>query len=148
VVFLLLPALLAAYQEPLPLTVQKLSARFGGLASPLRTGDQFGRAVTSLGDLDLDGVTELAVGAHGDDDGGTERGTVWLCFLARDGSVRTTAKLPSTSGGLTGLAHRDEFGRAVGAPGDLDGDGVPDLIVGAPTTTAAARTRKRCASSS
>jgi len=43
--------------------------------------------VTSLGDLDGDGVGDLAVGALGDDDGGSERGAVWILFLDGDGQV-------------------------------------------------------------
>ncbi len=34
-----------------------------------------------MGDLDGDGVGDLAVGAHGDDDGGPLRGAVWMLFL-------------------------------------------------------------------
>ena len=35
----------------------------------------------SLGDLDGDGVSDLAVGAWFDDDGGTDRGAVYILFL-------------------------------------------------------------------
>ena len=34
-----------------------------------------------LGDLDGDGVVDLAVGAWHDDDGGFDRGSVWILFL-------------------------------------------------------------------
>jgi hypothetical protein len=37
--------------------------------------------MASVGDLDGDGLTDLAVGTHMDDDGGTDRGAVWLLFL-------------------------------------------------------------------
>ena len=37
-----------------------------------------------------------------------------------------------TAGGILGLAGNDRFGAAVAGPGDLDGNGLPDLIVGAP----------------
>ena len=37
--------------------------------------------MTSLGDLDGDGAGELAVGASWDDDGGPDRGAVWVLFL-------------------------------------------------------------------
>ena len=34
-----------------------------------------------VGDIDADGVGALAVGAIGDDDGGPDRGAVWILFL-------------------------------------------------------------------
>ena len=34
-----------------------------------------------MGDLDGDGAVDLAVGAREDDDGGTDRGAVWILFL-------------------------------------------------------------------
>ena len=37
--------------------------------------------MAALGDLDGDGVGDLAVGALGDDDGGSARGAVWVLFL-------------------------------------------------------------------
>ena len=43
--------------------------------------DCFGSSVASLGDLDGDGVTDLAVGAYGDDTGGSYRGAVHVLFL-------------------------------------------------------------------
>ena len=38
----------------------------------------FGVTATVLGDLDEDGVDNMAVGAYGDDDGGSIRGAVWI----------------------------------------------------------------------
>ena len=54
--------------------------------------DGFGHAVTSLGDLDNDGVPDLAVGAQWDDDGGTDRGAVYILFLNTAGTVRATVE--------------------------------------------------------
>jgi hypothetical protein len=41
----------------------------------------FGTSISFLGDLDVDGVTDIAVGGPGDDDGGESRGAVWVLFL-------------------------------------------------------------------
>ena len=112
--------------------MQKISLLAGGFSGPLRDGDQLGRALTGLGDLDGDGVPDLAAGANFDDDGGQNRGAVWILFLNRNGTVKRQAKVSSLSGGLTGLDNQDEFGRGLAGLGDFDGDGIPDLAASAP----------------
>ena len=64
-----------------------------------------------------------------------------LAPAARQGQVLSSLKISETAGGFTGvLDEQDQFGRAVAAIGDLDGDGIEDLAIGAPkgTTTAPA----------
>ena len=75
---------------------QKISSTQGGFTGILEFLDSFGVSVASLGDLDGDGVGDLAVGAEGDDDGGigffAERGAVWILFLNTDGTVKSHQK--------------------------------------------------------
>jgi|GEM_PF-6846935 len=61
--------------------IKRISDTEGGFTGVLDDGDFFGPSLSSLGDLDGDGVTDLAVGAQGDDDGGTGRGAVRVLFL-------------------------------------------------------------------
>ncbi len=115
------------------LSHQKISSTEGGFAGPLDNGDGFGNDVASLGDLDGDGVGDLAVGATRDDDGGTDRGAVWILFLNSDQTVKSRQKISDTEGGFTGtLDDVDAFGNGLSSLGDLDGDGVNDLAVGTP----------------
>ena len=97
----------------------------------LANDDFFGRSVTSLGDLDGDGVTDLAVGAVFDDTNGIERGAVHVLFLNASGTVKSSTKIASGTNGGPILLDRDFFGSSVASLGDLDGDGVTDLAVGA-----------------
>jgi len=90
------------------------------------TGDRFGQAVCGLGDLDGDGRGDVAVGAPLADVNGTNSGRVEV-FSGADGSVLLV---------LDGAAAWDQFGFALAGPGDVDGDGVPELLVGAPFSDA------------
>jgi len=103
----------------------------------LDLGDRFGSSVVALGDLDGNGVSDLAVGAPSDDDGAippiSGAGAVYVLFLSANGTIGSHLKFSATEGGFGGkLSFGDAFGTALAAPGDLDGNGVPDLIVGAP----------------
>jgi len=56
---------------------QKISANSGAFNGNLDNGDQFGSAIADTGDLEADGVRDLAVGAPFDDDDGNDRGAIW-----------------------------------------------------------------------
>ncbi|MFW9842864.1 MAG: hypothetical protein ACFFES_18405, partial [Candidatus Thorarchaeota archaeon] len=121
------------------LAQQKISDTEGGFDGVLDSADWFGASVAALGDLDGDGVSDLAVGSPGDDDGGSgpyaDRGAVYVLFLNPDGSVKGHQKISATEGGFSGLLDLDFFGVSAAALGDLDGDGVGDLAVGIDPTT-------------
>jgi len=114
------------------LTVQKISALEGTFTGALDNLDEFGDSVANLGDLDDTGPSAraIAVGAGGDDDGGTDRGAVWILFLGMDGKVKSWSKISSTQGNFAGPLHNtDDFGGAIASLGDLDVMGPSALAI-------------------
>ena len=65
-------------------------------------------------------------------DRGLDRGAVWVLFLNANGTVKGHQKISDTAGNFAGVLNDgDAFGMAVASVGDLDGNGVIDLVVGA-----------------
>jgi hypothetical protein len=120
----------AAAQPGWVLSHQKISDTEGGFTGILDDDDHFGKSAASLGDLDGDGVGDLAVGAHGDDDGGPARGAVWVLFLdgvpACPGDLDCDGHVDLTDL-ATLLANYGTTGGATYEDGDLDADGDVDL---------------------
>jgi FG-GAP-like repeat/FG-GAP repeat len=99
----------------------------GATGAPLHTfvgfanGDRFGFDVVGPGDVDGDGTPDMlisAVRAHGV---GTNSGRAYL-YSGRTFEISRT---------LDAEGAGDFFGSAVGSTDDIDGDDVPDLVVGA-----------------
>jgi len=86
-------------------------------------GSTFGRLVTGVEDVDGDRVPDLVVAAPRETNGGFLAGAVHVLSGATGSTIHS---LRGSSYGSTG----DELGRALATPGDLDGDGVGDLLVG------------------
>jgi FG-GAP repeat/FG-GAP-like repeat len=111
---------------------QNISATAGGFQGPLHASDRFGASLAALGDVDGDGLADLAAGAVGDDDGASDGGAAWILFLHADATVKAAQKLSATTGNFGGALHAaDAFGASLATPGDLDGDGSLDLVSGA-----------------
>ena len=82
--------------------------------------DEFGHSVSLLGDLDGDGVGDLLIGAPNEDHGYPNAGA------GRIYSGRNLSELFVLSGDGEGWHH----GSGVAGAGDVDGDGVEDIVIG------------------
>jgi hypothetical protein len=95
-------------------------------ASPSLSAPSMGRSVAALGEFTLDGNQAVAVGAP-DADGGRGSVTIVLdVYGGRAGPPRGRRIR------FVGVARGEHLGAAVAGGGDVNGDGFPDLLVGAP----------------
>jgi hypothetical protein len=92
-------------------------------------GARLGFAVAGLGDINNDGVPDPVVGVPKKDspDGLADVGTVYI-FSGADGTLIRSLNPPSQGGSQAG----GRFGAAVANAGDVDRDGVSDVLIGAP----------------
>lgn len=103
----------------------------GADGSVLRTLDRppgagsFGEALAGIGDVNGDGSPDLVVGAPGTSAAGELQQGRAFVFSGADASLLRTLDLPIPNSGA-------QLGSAVAGAGDVNGDGVPDLLVGAP----------------
>jgi hypothetical protein len=89
-------------------------------------GDEFGRSVVWVKDVNGDGQPDVLVGAPATSGGGgTLRGTVYLFYGGLDMDNSPDAV-------IVGEADLDFFGTSLADAGDVDGDGYDDFWVGAP----------------
>jgi len=126
----------ACFTDGTAKAAQKQSVLYGNFNTfyTLDASDRFGVSVVALGDVDSDGIRDLAVGAELDSDGGSGAGAVYVLFLETDGSIKGAQKLSMLYGNLNmfyALDASDVFGVTIAALGDLDGDSVVDMAVGA-----------------
>ena len=97
----------------------------------LSNTDFFGISIANIGDLNNDGVSDIAVGAVNDDAGGTNRGTIHIMFMNSNGTVSDTIEINDTTANGPDLSNADGFGSSIANIGDLNNDGVSDIAVGA-----------------
>ena len=111
---------------------QRISALQGDFTAVLDQTAYFGLSSTELGDLNKDSFLDVAVGSAHLDDGGTNRGAVYVIFLGQTALTLSHQKISDSSGDFTGdLDDNDYFGRSVGYVSDLNYDDVQELLVGA-----------------
>jgi len=128
-----------ASSNVVPANSVHISSTQGGFGTGLADNDQFGgREVAMLGDIDNDGTLEMAVGAFMSDGG---KGAIWMLSLDSN-NFNVVSKLKITEG-MNGFADTlttgsnpngtagANLGHALSKVGDLNGDGVPDLMTGA-----------------
>ncbi len=91
------------------------------------TADHSGNAVVGNIDFDNDGSLDVLVGAYGAGSSGTYGGKVYLL----SGTLTAGGSLSTAAADWEGIDSYGHFGTSVAAAGDLNSDGIDDLVVGA-----------------
>jgi len=98
-------------------------------------GDGFSVSVSGAGDVNGDGIDDLVIGAYGANPNGTRSGQSHVVFGGVGVGAGGTIELSSLNGTngfvLNGIDAEDYSGFSVSDAGDVNGDGIDDLIIGA-----------------
>jgi hypothetical protein len=89
--------------------------------------ESFGASIASAGDINGDGVNDIVIGAPRFPLNGAGTGRAYVFFGPVTGSLIAT----QADAIIFGEAVNDDFGVSVAGGKDINGDGVPDVIVGA-----------------
>jgi len=90
-------------------------------------GDEAGKTVAGLGDINGDGLGDLAITSVFDDDGGTNAGAVYVLLGPPPGDM----ELSTADAKLIGENADDLAGDGLDGAGDVDGDGYDDILTSA-----------------
>jgi hypothetical protein len=119
---------------PAVVEASTVAAGISGFAIYGSTGEISGYSVSGAGDVNGDGLADLVIGAPLADDNGTDSGSSYVVFGKVTGAAVDLADVERGNGGFVvrGIDDGGEAGRSVSGAGDVNGDGLSDIVIGAP----------------
>ncbi len=118
------------------LNLSTLNGANGFILNGIANGDFCGQSVSDARDPNGDGFADVIVGAPAaDPNGNLGAGESYIVYggpaVGAGGIVNASALNGTTGFALRGIVAGDQIGILVASPGDVNGDGVDDLIIGA-----------------
>jgi Ca2+-binding RTX toxin-like protein len=120
--------------------LSSLNGTNGFIINGINSYDFSGYSVSDAGDINGDGIDDLIISAaNATANGKSNAGQSYVIF-GSDGGFNASFDLNSLDGSngfvINGINEYDNLGRSVSSAGDVNGDGINDLIIGAPLATA------------
>lgn len=117
-----------------PIDVSGLNGNSGVIINGVSAGDNAGISVSGLSDINGDGIDDVIIGADFVDANGTNSGASYVVF-GSNSAFSSTINLSSLNGTngfvINGIVENDHSGRSTSAAGDINADGINDIIIGA-----------------
>ncbi|MDX2427346.1 MAG: integrin alpha [Xanthomonadales bacterium] len=125
---------------PNPLNLSGLDGSNGFVINGVSADDEAGTSVSTAGDINTDGIDDLIVGASlADPNGLISSGASYVVFGSGQpwaSSLNLSALNGSNGFVINGVSAGDNSGASVSTAGDINGDGIDDLLTGAPLANA------------
>jgi len=125
-------------KEPWPVNVYltTLNGSNGFAINGINPNDGSGLSVSGAGDVNGDGIDDILIGAPGNN---ANTGQSYVVFGSREPfpAEFNLINLNGTNGfAINGIYPFDSCGHSVSGAGDVNGDGIADILIGAPTHSA------------
>jgi hypothetical protein len=105
----------------------------GFVISGWQAGEESGTSVSSAGDFNGDGKADLLVSAYFNDTAGSQAGATYVILGKTGNTAVDLTNIKNNSGGFVILGEngQDMSGVSVSSGGDINGDGLGDILIGA-----------------
>lgn len=104
------------------------------LLDGLAANDWTGWQTATAGDVNGDGLDDIIIGSPRDDTNADNAGAAYVLFGNSSGIFSSLSDVVAGTGGFVmyGVNADDQVGQAVGGGADINGDGLDDVVIGAP----------------
>lgn len=129
----------ALAQFPPVFELSALNGDNGFVINGVEAADRSGGTVSAAGDFNGDGIDDIIIGAATANPGGNNNAGISYVIYGSNNPIPTPFNLAhiddQTGLQLNGITDQDQSGVSVSSAGDINNDGIDDIIIGASRTT-------------